>query len=381
MTSAASDTGPRPDPGGLRVLRFSHSAVVDSWRARERLLLRAGVDVTLATSAAWEEGGALVTYAPAGDDFVVPVRTIGRHPNLFVFDPRPLWRLLGEGAWDLIDMHEEPCSLAVAELLVLRWLRARHTPFLLYSAQNIDKRYPVPFRWLERWSLRGAAGAYVCNTEAGQILRRKGLTGELAYLPLGVDTGRFAPTERPAPSGRLRVGFVGRLIPHKGVDVLLRAVALDDRLDVDVYGAGPESDILVALADELGVAGRVTFHGFVDEGKLPSVFPRFDVLAVPSVAVPGWLEQFGRVAAEAQASGVPVVASASGALPEVVGDAGLLVPPGDPRALADALARVLDEPQLWERLRRVGLDTVDRFSWGSVVDGHYELYARTSRRA
>ncbi len=94
---------------------------------------------------------------------------------------------------------------------------------------------------------------------------------------------------------------------------------------------------------------------------------------------PGWLEQFGRVVVEAQASGVPSVASASGALPDVVGASGLLVPPGDPAALAAALARVLDEPDLWERLRRNGTDTVGRYSWESVADLQLALYGRAVR--
>jgi glycosyltransferase involved in cell wall biosynthesis len=363
----------------MRVLRISHSAVVAAWRQRDRLLRQDGVDLTLATAERWAEGGSPVVFTPSGDEFAVPVRTLGHHPNLFIFDPRPLWRLLGDGPWDLVDMHEEPCSLAVAEVLVLRWLRARGTRYLLCSAQNIDKHYPPPFRWLERWSLRGAAGAYTCNTEAGEILRRKGLSGELELLPLGVDVGRFRSDDRPAPSGRLRVGFVGRLIPHKGVDVLLRAVSLDERLDADIYGAGPEAAALASLAAELGVAGRVTFHGYVDEPALPDVFPTFDVLAVPSVPAPGWLEQFGRVVVEGQASGVPSVASASGALPDVVGEAGLLVPPGDPAALAAALGRMLDEPGLWDRLRTAGTDTVGRYSWESVADLQQALYERAAR--
>lgn len=322
----------------------------------------------------------MVAFTPSGDGFAVPVRTFGRRPNLFVFDPRPLWRLLGNGRWDLIDMHEEPFGLAVAETLVLRWLRTRGTPYLVCSAQNIDKRYPPPFRWLERWSLRGSAGAYTCNAEAGRILRRKGLTGELELLPLGVDIERFRSVDRPPPTGRLRVGFVGRLIPHKGVDVLLRAVALDDRFDADIYGSGPEATALRALADGLGVAGRVTFHGYVDESDLPDVYPTFDVLAVPSVPVSGWLEQFGRVVVEGQASGVPTVASASGALPDVVGDAGLLVPPGDAAALAGALGRMLDESGLWQQLRDVGTDSVGRYSWESVADLQRALYGRATLR-
>ena len=368
--------GPAPAHGRLRVLRISHSAVVTAWRQRERLLRAGGVDLTAVSAAEWEEGGALVAFSADGDDFAVPVRTLGRHPNLFLFDPRPLWRLLGDGRWDLIDMHEEPFGLAVAEVLALRALRARGTPFLVCSAQNLDKRYPPPFRWFERWSLRSAAGAYTCNAEAGRILRRKGLVGELELLPLGVDTDRFRPAERPPPGPRLKVGFVGRLIPHKGVDVLVRAVALDDRFDLDVYGGGPEDPAHRALAAGLGLTDRVAFHGHVDEPALVGVFPAFDVLAVPSLTTDGWVEQFGRVVVEGQASGVPVVASDSGALPDVVGETGLLVPPADPAALAAALARFLDESALWARLRAAGLDNVGRFSWSSVADQQRALYER-----
>ena len=92
------------------------------------------------------------------------------------------------------------------------------------------------------------------------------------------------------------------------------------------------------------------------------------MLAVPSVPVPGWLEQFGRVVVEGQAAGVPAVASASGALPDVVGDTGLLVPPGDPGALGAALARFLDEPGPVGAAPGRGSGHVGRYSWASVAD-------------
>ena len=360
------------------MLRVSKSGVVTAWRERERQLRALGADLTLVAAARWEEGGSMVDFVPAGDRFVVPVRTLGRHPNLFIYDPRPLWRLLRSTPWDLIDMHEEPFGLAVAEVLFLRRLLAPRVPFVVSSAQNIEKRYPPPFRWLERWSLNHAAGAYTCNSEAGQILRNKGLRGKWVLLPLGVDIGRFQPVDHPPPCDSLRVGFVGRLIRHKGVDVLLEAVALDDRIRVDVYGAGPEAEGLAALAGRLGIVDRVTFHGHIDEENIPAVYPEFDVLAVPSVPLPGWIEQFGRVVVEAQASGVPVVASASGALPDVVGDQGLLVPPSDPSALRASLVRFLEEPGLWEELRASGIAGAARYSWENVAITQMELYRQTA---
>jgi glycosyltransferase involved in cell wall biosynthesis len=193
-------------------------------------------------------------------------------------------------------------------------------------------------------------------------------------LPLGVDVQRFQAEDRPPPAEHLRVGFVGRLIPHKGVDVLLEAVAGDARFSVDIFGAGPEADRLAGEAVRLGAADRVVFHGHVDEESVPGTYRRFDVLAVPSVPMPGWLEQFGRVVVEAQASGVPVVASASGALPDVVGDSGLLVPPRDPDALRAALGRLLDQPGLWSHLRESGLAGAHRYSWESVAETQMALY-------
>jgi glycosyltransferase involved in cell wall biosynthesis len=364
----------RGEAGGLRVLRVSKSGVVTAWRERERQLRLRGADLTLVAAARWEEGGSMVEFSRDGDLFVEPVRTVGRHPNLFLYDPRPLWRLLGSGHWDLIDLHEEPFGLAVAEVLFLRWLRAPGVPFIFSSAQNIEKRYPPPFRWLERAALRRAAGAYSCNTEAGRILRRKGLEGEWALLPLGVDVERFRAPHREPPTASLSIGFVGRLIRHKGVDVLLGAVALDDRFTAEIFGAGPESERLTAMADALGISDRVRFHGHVDEERIPEVYSQVDVVAVPSVPLASWIEQFGRVVVEAQASGVPVVASASGALPDVVRESGLLVPPNDPVALHAALRRFLDEPGLWARLRESGMAEASRYSWESIADTQMALY-------
>ncbi len=363
-----------PDPGALRVLRVSHSGVVTAWRQRERLLRSLGADLTLVTAVRWEEGGSMVPFSDDGDGFAVPVRTLGRHPNLFCYDPVALWRILGEGRWDVIDMHEEPFGLAVAEVLALARLRGRIAPFVVASAQNIDKRYPPPFRWFERWSLRRAAGAYTCNVEAGEILQRKGLSVAPVLLPLGVDIDRFRPVDRPPPEGRLRIGFVGRLIPHKGVGVLIDAVAGDEQMSLEVFGAGPESEVLARTVAGLGIADRVTFHGHVAEEDIPGTYRHVDVLAVPSIPTPGWLEQFGRVVVESQASGIPVVASASGALPDVVGEEGLLVPPNDPEALHGALRRFLDEPGLWSRLRDAGLAGVGRYSWTSVAEAQMALY-------
>ncbi len=372
----AIDAG-RTAAGAPRALRVSHSAVVEAWRDREVELARAGIDVTLVTAETWDEGGRRVRCVGRPGERVVAARTFGRHPALFVYDPRPIWRLLRRARFDLIDLHEEPYSLAVAELRVLRRLAARPAPLLLYSAQNIYKRYPWPVRRLERGALRAAAAIYPCSTGAAGVLRRKGYVGALRVLPLGVDITRFAPTETLAaasPRTGLRLAYVGRLVPEKGVDVVLRAMAGEPGWKLEVLGTGPEEGTLRAQTTTLGIADRVAFLGAVAQEDLPDAYRRADVLVVPSQVTPAWTEQFCRVAVEAMACGVPVVASNVGSLPEVVGDGGLLVPPGDPDALHAALQRLDDNEPLRRKLGAAGRDGSERFSWAAVGAAHASLY-------
>jgi glycosyltransferase involved in cell wall biosynthesis/GT2 family glycosyltransferase len=365
----------------MQVLRIAHHAVVSEWRERERELRLQGVDVTLISARTWNEGGRDVKLDAGKDDFVYGAGTLGRHPSVFAFDPRPIWRALGRRP-DLIDLHEEPNALATAEVLLMRWLRGIRAPFVLYSAQNIEKRYPVPFRWIERLSLRSASAVYVCNVEAGEILIRKGLGGVAFDIPLGVDVELFEPAQREAPADKKVVGYVGRLETHKGVDVLLRAVAARDDWNLDIVGDGPQRAALERLAADLGIADRVRFLGFSSGHALAARYRDMDVLAVPSLPTPNWLEQFCRVAVEAMASGVPIVASRSGAIPDVVADAGILVTPGDSDALASALDEAFD-PNRWRDLRARALEHSRDFTWQNVAKMQREMYESVlgSRRA
>ncbi|MET0297092.1 MAG: glycosyltransferase [Microbacterium sp.] len=358
----------------MRVLRVAHHAVVSAWRQRERELRRLGADVKLISATRWNEGGREIDLDPQGERFVLGASTLGTHPNAFLYDPRPFWRAL-RGRPDVVDLHEEPFALATAELLLLKKLRRDRAPYVLYSAQNIDKRYPVPFRWFERAALRGAAGAYVCNREAGEILVRKGLRGPARLIPLGVDTAQFSPADRSAPADAPVIGYLGRLEPYKGVSTLLRAAADRPTWRIEITGDGPQRDELVALAAELGISDRVAFLGFAQGDELADRYRRLDIVAVPSVPWPGWLEQFCRVAVEAMASGVPVVASRSGAIPDVVGDCGILVEPGDPDALRAGIDEALDA---WSDLRARGLAHAEDFTWERVAEQQLALYREVS---
>jgi glycosyltransferase involved in cell wall biosynthesis len=366
----------------LRVVRIYHSGVVTAWRQRDREQRSLGTELALITPVRWNEGGRDVRLdrsvgAGGADDFVTGVRTFGRHPYRFVYDPVGLVRaLLRTSRPDTLDIHEEPASLAALEVWVLATLTGRGAPFCLYDAQNIEKRYPPPFRWIERFLLRRAAAVHTCNDAAGHILRRKGYSGRICNLGLGVDVDRFTPAAGDRRSAGLHIGYVGRLEPHKGVAVLVDAVARLPRAHLTIVGDGPERGALERSVNTLGIGDRVRITGFAPNDQLPEVYRGFDIVAVPSLETSTWIEQFGRVALEAMACGVPVVASDSGSLPEVVGDAGILVPPGDADALVKALES-LDRADA-ELLGRAARERSLHWSWPSVAERQRELYEQVA---
>jgi glycosyltransferase involved in cell wall biosynthesis len=366
----------------LRALRIYHSGVVRAWRERDTQLRANGVDVTLVAPRRWNEGGRDVALDAGPGEQVRSARTFGRHPFRFAYDPVALWRALRAGPIDVLDIHEEPASLATFEVLLLAGLAGVRAPVCLYSAQNLPKRYPPPFRWFERRALRTAAAIHTCNDAAGDIMRAKGFSGRVRNLGLGVGPD-YVAAETDATIGRgtgpLQLGFVGRLTEQKGIELLVRAVAAVDGVHLWIVGDGPRRAEVVSLVAELGVTDRVELlpHRAADE--LPDLYRSIDVLVTPSIDTPGVVEQFGRVVVEAEACGAAALVSDSGSLPWVGGDAAVVAPQGDVDALAAAICRLRDDPSEVARLRKSAPVSAARFSWSSIAEQQAELYRTVLR--
>lgn len=195
-----------------------------------------------------------------------------------------------------------------------------------------------------------------------------------------VNTDRFAPDElaRIRVRDELGDGFrfvilaVAHLIPEKGVDVLVRACArLPQQAALWVIGDGPEAARLRVLADEQGVGDRVRWLGI--RRHVEPYMQAADCLVCPSI----WAEAAGLVNIEGLAAGLPVVASAIGGIPEIVaeGKTGFLVPPGDVEALADRLARLIDDPLLRREMATAArADALARYATKVVLPDYLEFY-------
>jgi glycosyltransferase involved in cell wall biosynthesis len=365
----------------MRVLMVSKACVVGAYQRKlEELACLPGMELTVAVPPSWRDPSGTIRlerrYTQGYELVVEPIAFNGLYHLHFYPRLGSLMRRLGP---DLVHVDEEPYNLATAHAL---WLAGRvGARSLFFSWQNLARRYPPPFRWLERYVLRRAAYAIVGNQEAGQVWRAKGYRGPLAVIPqFGVDPDLFAPEGWTAgQSGAPRaftVGFTGRLVADKGVDLLLEALAdLPGAWQAIVVGAGPERARLEAQVQRQGMAGRVSFAGHVPSAEMPAWYRKIDALVLPSRTRPNWKEQFGRSLVEAMACGVAVVGSDSGEIPHVIGDAGLLFPEGQAGELRERISRLMADAVLRQALAQRGRDRVlAHYTQAQVAARTYQVY-------
>ncbi|MEV4328294.1 glycosyltransferase [Microbispora rosea] len=221
---------------------------------------------------------------------------------------------------------------------------------------------------------RAVAVVATCSDEVGELVTMGVPRDRIAVVPCGVDLGVFRPDGPAAPRGdRPRVLSIGRMVPRKGVDTVVRAMRHVPGAELVIAGGDPgdeESTRLRALADGLGVGDRVRLIGSVSRAGVPALMRSADVL----VTVP-WYEPFGMVPLEALACGVPVVASAVGGHLDTVAGCGVLVPPRRPRALSRALCDLLTRPGLRAALSAAGARRARaRYGWPRIAEQTESVY-------
>ena len=345
-----------------RVVVVSHSAIRSSNRPLYRRLAALGLDVTLVVPDSWKSGlGTISAQAEPAETHlrVVVLKRGGKsHSNLFWL--HGLGAAIRKAQPDAIYVDEDPAGLASAQVA---WFAPQvGAGFVLMNIQNIFKRYPPPFNVIQRFVFKRAAAA-VCHTQqALDVLRERGYNKRAFLMPFSTDVTPLSPGEREAVRQahgitHTTAGYVGRLVPEKGVDVFIRSLAVAPDLHGVIIGNGPERPALQHLATDLKLGDRLRFLGPQPPDEAIRLLGALDVLALPSRTRANWAEQFGRVLIEAMASGVPVVATASGAIPEVVGDGGILVAENRDDLFSRALL-LATEPDRERALRERGLGRV-----------------------
>jgi colanic acid/amylovoran biosynthesis glycosyltransferase len=252
------------------------------------------------------------------------------------------------------------------------------TVFPVYGSVDLERDAHAPRRRHRpyRRLLRELDRALVVSAFLEGRLRGLGFEGPVDVVPTGISLSDFPfRGPRPGAGDEARLLFVGRLVPYKGLDVLLRALprvaAGEQGVRLDVVGDGPSRSRYEALAAELGPSHAVSFHGPLPRGGVVRALQEADVLVAPSRTVDtGQAEGLSNVTKEAMAVGLQVVATANGGLPETIPPRHReeLVPEGDPAALAERITALLAARESWPERARVGRDWVERtFDWARLA--------------
>ncbi|HYH94378.1 glycosyltransferase family 4 protein [Hyalangium sp.] len=370
-----------------RLVSVSHSYVVTLNRRLANEMARVGAGQWEVTAVAprffhGDLSPIQLQREPGETSQVEGVRALfSRSAHVFVYGPE-LREKLTRGV-DLVHSWEEPYVLAGGEVALLT---PRRVPLVFSTAQNLFKRYPPPFAQLERWVVARSAGWIAFGETVKQnLLTRPGYAQRPSrYIPMGVDVELFQPDRAAGadflrelgwePAGAPVVGYLGRFVPEKGVELLRKVLeGLTTPWRALFVGGGPMEASLRAWGERQG--GRVRVVTGVPHAQVPRVLNAMDVLCAPSQTTPRWKEQFGRMLAEGFACGVPVLTSDSGEIPHTAGDAGRVLPEADVAAWTAALAEVLESPDRRRELAARGrARAMTRFAWPVVAREHLDFF-------
>ncbi len=362
----------------MKVLLLHKALVNGAYQKKaEALAALPGVELTVVVPPSWREQRAdaqpLERRHTQGYELIVAPNWFNGHHHIHCYPT--LGGIVRRVRPAIFHVDEEPFNLATAQ--ACWWAERVGARSLFVTWATVYRDYPPPFSLFERYTHRRAAAAIAGNQDALDILRRRGYGGPTAIIPLAIDPDLYPPREG-GRIGPFTIGFLGRLVREKGAHVLLDAAArLCGEWRLLIVGGGAEEAHLRAQAAALGIAGRVEFVPTVPSTEVPRWLHRLDALAVPSLTMPNWKEQFGRVIIEAMAAAVPVIGSDSGEIPNVIADAGLVFPEGDSAALAAHLRSLIADETLRTRLATAGRERVlAHYTQRQIARMTYDVYQK-----
>jgi len=373
----------------MRILSISHSCVISEYHKRvDEVCKYPGLELALLVPKSWFQFNKRVTLEKDRD---AHYRIISRQPITWGFRRDGLRNvthiypnikeILRDFGPDIIELWEEPFSAVAAHTIF--WTR-RIVPkgkIIFFSAQNVFKRYPLPFWAFEKYTYEKAHFAFLMNREVIGILRRKGYEKEFAVLPLGVDTDMFRKKDVSSLKKRLRignfvVGFVGKMTKQKGIVGLIEAVSrISEKVQLLIIGKGDMRGEVENLVASLGLGESTIIIDAVPHREIPDYLNCMDLLVLPSITLPHLKEQFGRLIIEGMACEVPVIGSDSGEIPTTIGKAGLIFKEGDVRDLKEKIEALIKDPNLRDILAKNGRKRVlENFSWKVIAKKQHQVY-------
>lgn len=340
----------------------------------------------------WPVKNGSFVYLPPERDNIFKTWTVGFHSNYPVIGglfkgwmpPMPI-RLLQHRDFNLLFNCNEPNSLTALYNSI--WAKLLGMKVVLFSWENIP--YDFKFRGLKGRIQRAIiklnlyiVDGLICGNSKGMEIFSKLTDVSIETIPLsGLDTEFFRPDPEKVSGDSIKILFAGSLSYRKGIHVALESFRILIRdfpsAQFEIVGSGEYENELKSKVKDLGLEGRVSFMPWLSHEQLREIFQAADIFIYPSLKYKGWKEQFGYSIAEASLCGLPVIASRSGSIPDLVKDreTGILVSENDPKALYQAMKELTEAPELRKRMGKNGRKFIsENFSYERVANKFFNYF-------
>jgi len=360
----------------MRVLIIDKTAGLEASHERHQALAgQPDMELHVLGPRHWIENGRPVAWHAAPDTLYTP-----HYGRAFFKDYyarmgyyQGLSRTLIRSKPEIIQLLEEPWAVAALQTMLAAACFAPRAKILFYTWENIYRPWTYPSRASRLYAgidkiAHSVSTAAVCATQGARaVLERKGYAKPIAVIPYGIPAFFLndpPAASLPAPDRPFTIGYVGRLMHMKGIDLLLEALARLPDVHLLLVGTGEDESTYRRMSERLGVRDRVEWLPAVNERRVPLALRRMDAFVLASRQISLWQEQLGRAALEAMATGIPVIGARSGAIPEVLGDAGLLFEENSYTSLVERVTWLKNHPRERTRLGALGRQRVlEQFTW------------------
>ncbi len=359
-----------------------------------------GMELTVLTVDAWRMNGRPMPFDAIASS--APYATVIGEAGWRGYENRGFYRSGLRRAFelsrlDVLFLMEEPFSVFAAEILLAKAIYAPRTPAVFFTWNNLsltefDYSPSFFYRTVARQTLSRMHYGLTANFDGIDVLRRVGYKNPIRNIGYGVDTSSYS-TPRPDRVCEIRtslnispeeivIGYVGRMMEMKGVDLLIEAYARlkrdhpELRTRLLLIGSGEAEKTFLQMAETLGISSDIRHVPSLPHKEVPDYMHALDILVLPSRRKAMWAEQFGRVLVEAMAAGKIVIGSSSGAIPEVIGNAGFIFTENDSVALTSTLLQAL----ILDTAARITLlehahERANYFSWKRFANDAFEAIA------
>ncbi len=377
----------------MKVLVISHSAIQPTYHRKfEKVAKYDDIEILVIVPNKWVENTQVLRFSriDKGNLSFRSGKVIFPGYGSRFFFTKGLSKIIRRFKPDIIHLEEEPWSICALQTVILRKLFCRKSKLIFRTSLSIPtkQRFDVIASHIEKLTFKEADHAFVLSQRAGDILIEKGYDKSMSISYNGVDASVFwrmdvknLKDELNIKENELVIGYVGRLLEMKGLETLVRAFDLIIKQNPNIsyrlllVGSGEYKDDLLSLASGLGVDDRLILIDAVPALDVPKYINCMNVLVLPSLTMPWWVEFFGRVLVEAMMCEVPVIGSDSGEIPNVIGDAGLIFREGDENDLKEKFDIISKDGYTRDLLIIRGSTRASSlFTWESIASETYKVY-------